>query len=87
LPDTLLALLGEMATLYIPYLKVNAEAVISGAELVDAEVDGRPYQQNPFPYQAKCLQWIGAQYGALSSDDKTRLAELTHGTGLTEALG
>jgi len=87
LPDTLLALLGEMATLYIPYLKVNAEAVISGAELVDAEVDGRPYQQNPFPYQARCLQWIGAQYGALSSDDKTRLAELTHGTGLTEALG
>lgn len=86
LPDTLLALLGEMATLYIPYLKINAEAVMSGAELVDAQVDGRPYQQNPFTYQAKCLQWIGEQYAALSGDDKTRLAELTHGTGLIEAL-
>lgn len=86
LPDTLLALVGEMAELYIPYLKVNAEAVMSGAELVDAELDGRPYQQNPFTYQAKCLQWIGEQYTALSDDDKTRLAELTHDTGLVEAL-
>ena len=86
LPDTLLALMSEMASLYIPYLKVNAEAVMSGAQMVDAEVDGRPYQQNPFTYQAKCLQWIGEQYVALSSDEKTRLAELTHGTGLTEAL-
>lgn len=86
LPDTLLALVGEIATLYIPYLKVNAEAVMSGAEMVDAELDGRPYQQNPFTYQAKCLHWIGEQYAALSGDDKTRLAELTHGSGLVEAL-
>lgn len=86
LPDTLMALIGEIAELYIPYLKINAQAVISGAEMVEAEVDGRPYQQNPFTYQAKCLQWIGEQFAALSSDDKTRLAELTHGTGLIEAL-
>jgi glutathione S-transferase len=86
LPDTLLALLGEIVALYLPYLKLNAEAVMSGAEMVDGELDGRPYQQNPFPYQAKCLVWIGEQYAALSSDDKTRLAEVTHGTGLSEAL-
>ncbi|MGB0478741.1 MAG: glutathione S-transferase, partial [Parvibaculales bacterium] len=79
-------LLGEVATLYIPYLKVNAEAVMSGAEMVDGELDGRPYQQNPFPYQAKCLQWIGEQYAALSDADKERLAALTAQTGLAEAL-
>jgi glutathione S-transferase len=86
LPETLLALLGEVATLYIPYLKINAEAVMSGADMVDGALDGRPYQQNPFPYQAKCLQWIGEQYAALSDGDKSRLAELTAATGLVESL-
>lgn len=86
LPDTLLDFVRELATLYIPYLKVNAEAVMSGAEMVEGEVDGRPYQQNPFTYQAKCLQWIGDEYAALSADDRNRLAEITHGTGLVEAL-
>ena len=86
LPETLLALVHEVATLYIPYLKLNAEAVLSGAELVDGEVGGSPYQQNPFPYQAKCLQWIGEQYAALSDADKARLAALTAQTGLAEAL-
>jgi len=86
MPETLLALAQELARLYIPYLKLNAEAVMSGAEMVDGEVDGRPYQQNPFPYQVKCLQWIGEQYAALSGSDKARLAELTAETGLIEAL-
>ena len=86
LPDSLRALIAEIATLYIPYLKVNAEAVMNGAEMVEAEVDGRPYRQNPFTYQAKCLQWIAEEYAALSTDDKTRLAEVTHGTGLVDAL-
>jgi glutathione S-transferase len=86
IPETLLALVQELARLYIPYLKLNADAVMSGAEMVDGEVDGRPYQQNPFPYQAKCLQWIGEQYAALSESDKARLAELTAETGLIEAL-
>ena len=86
LPETLRSLIIELATLYIPYLKLNAEAVLNGAELVDGELDGRPYQQNPFPYQAKCLQWIGEQYAALSDGDKARLAALTADTGLAEAL-
>ena len=86
LPETLRQLIIELATLYIPYLELNAEAVLSGAELVDGEVGGRPYQQNPFPYQAKCLQWIGEQYTALSDADKARLAALTADTGLAEAL-
>ena len=86
IPETLLALVQELARLYIPYLKLNADAVMSGAEMVDGEVDGRPYQQNPFPYQAKCLHWIGEQYAALSDSDKARLAELTAETGLIEAL-
>jgi glutathione S-transferase len=86
LPDTLLALLAEVATLYMPYLKANADAVLSGAEIMETELDGRPWTQNPFTYQVKCLQWIGEQYAALSEADKQSLGALTQGTGLVEAL-
>ena len=86
LPATMIALLAEIATLYLPYLKANADAVMRGAELLETELDGRPWTQNPFPYQAKCLQWIGAQYAALSETDKARLAAMTQGRGLLDAL-
>ena len=36
----------------------------------DAEVrltiDGAPWVQQPFPYQARCLQWLRERYAALS---------------------
>lgn len=86
LPDSLVALFGEIATLYIPYLKANAAAVMNGAEMLETELDGRVWTQNPFTYQAKCLQWIGEQYAALSEADKTRLANITADSGLVEAL-
>ncbi len=86
LPDTLCALVSEIASLYMPYLKANAAAVVSGAELMETELDGRAWTQNPFTYQAKCLQWIGEQYASLSEDDKARLAKSTSGTGLVEQL-
>ena len=84
--ETLTALMGELASLYLPYLKANAAAVASGAELMETELDGRAWTQNPFTYQAKCLHWIGEQYAALSDADKTRLADITAGSGLVDAL-
>jgi glutathione S-transferase len=84
--DTLVALLSEITGLYLPYLKANAQAVMAGDELLKTHLDGRAWEQNPFPYQAKCLAWIGEQYEALSDPDKTRLARGTQGSGLIEAL-
>ncbi len=86
LPDTLCALLKEIAALYLPYLKANAAAVKAGAEMVETELDGRPWTQNPFPYQAKCLMWLGEQYDALGQTDQARLAKATKGTGLVETF-
>lgn len=83
---TLTRLLAEIATLYLPYLKANAQAVMAGAEILETQLDGRAWTQNPFPYQAKCLKWIGEQYEALSEADKTRLATAVKGSGLLEAL-
>ena len=41
------------------------KAVDAGAEQVRAEVEGEAWVQQPFPYQAKCLQWVRQEYGRL----------------------
>ncbi len=86
LPATLIALLTEIGSLYLPYLHANAEAVIAGAEQVDTELAGKRWSQNPFPYQVKCLNWIKEQYVALSADDKEHLSALLADTNLTAQL-
>ncbi len=37
----------------------NAEAVQAGAEQLETTIDGQPWVQQPFPYQAKRLMWLG----------------------------
>jgi glutathione S-transferase len=83
---SLVALMQEIASLYLPYLKANAQAVMAGDGVMETELDGRAWSQNPFPYQAKCLAWIGEQYEALSDTDKARLAKAVEGSGLIDAL-
>src|SRR5579871_29381 len=65
LPATLKALLAEIGRVYTPVMLANARAVATGAKEVEAVVDGKPWRQPPFPYQAKCLQWLREAYAAL----------------------
>ena len=83
--DTLRELLAEVGKVYVPFLLGNAAAVASGAEQVDCIVDGEKWVQPPFPYQAKCLQWIRDERAALSADDRADVDRLLAGTGC-EAL-
>jgi len=57
-PETLTALLAEIGRVYPPVMLANAQAVAAGALEVTAQVDGEPWSQQPFPYQAKCLGWL-----------------------------
>ncbi len=57
----------------------------SGAEQVECTVDGEKWVQPPFPYQAKCLQWIRDERAALSPADREDADRLLAGTGC-EAL-
>ncbi len=41
---------------------------------------------NTFNYQAKCLQWINAEFFSLSSDDQKRILDLFNGTGCEKLL-
>ena len=81
LPETLIALLGEVGRVYAPFLLGNAAALEKGAALVECEIDGRPWVQKPFPYQGKCLAWLREQYAGLALDDRVAVDGWLDGTG------
>jgi glutathione S-transferase len=87
LPQTIIDLLGEVGRIYAPYLIGNARAVMEGAEKLEMELDGLPWEQNPFTYQAKCLQWLREAYSALSEDDRKRVDGVLDGTGVLQLFG
>ena len=83
-PETLKNILAEVGRIYAPYLIGNAKAVMEKAEKLEMELDGRPWEQNPFVYQAKCLQWLREAYAALNDGDRTRVDSVLEGTGVLQ---
>ena len=84
-PETLKALLTEAGKTYVPVLLANAKAVDAHAAKVVAEVDGEAWVQQPFPYQAKCLQWVRQEYGRQDAVDRAAVDGILNGSGC-EAL-
>jgi len=74
-------MLGEIGRIYAPFLLANADALQRGATEVACTIDGKPWTQKPFPYQAKCLQALRAGYDALGADDRRAVASALAGTG------
>ena len=44
-------------------------------------MDGQPWQQVPFVYQAKCLRRLKEAYAALDAAARTSVDQLLDGTG------
>jgi hypothetical protein len=84
-PPTLKVLLAEIGRVYTPVMLANARAVMAGDAEVLAEVDGQPWSQQPFPYQAKCLKALRDAYAALAPDARALVDTVLDGTGC-EAL-
>jgi glutathione S-transferase len=84
-PASVVALLGELGRVYVPFLLANAAALESGAERVECSIDGLPWEQRPFPYQGKCLRWLREGYAALATGDRAAVDGVLAGTGC-EAL-
>ena len=84
-PATLRALLEEVGRTYVPVMLANAAAIDQGHDEVSLELDGKTWVQEPFPYQAKCLQWLRIEYAKLDGADREAVDELLAGTGC-EAL-
>jgi glutathione S-transferase len=68
-------LLAEIGRVYLPFLRANAAALAAGRDTVDATIDGAPWTQPVFPYQARCL---AALRDALAPLD-TRWREMLRG--------
>ena len=86
-PDTLKNILKEVGKMYVPALLANADALIKGAEIWEAEIDGAMWKQKTFNYQGKCLAWIKEEFDALNKDDKLRVKEYLQETGCEILLG
>jgi glutathione S-transferase len=84
LPQTLGAILAEIGRVYPPVMLANARAVMTGAPEVAATVDGQPWSQQPFPYQAKCLGWLREAHSALSAKARSTVDAVLAPTGLME---
>jgi len=79
-------LLAEIGRTYAPALLANAKSLQAGEEQMQTTIDGKPWEQPAFPYQAKCLQWINAEYQKLNAATKTQVDAILKGTGCESLL-
>jgi glutathione S-transferase len=85
-PESLRGLLREIGRVYVPAQLANARAVAAGEKTWESEIEGAPWTQQTFPYQAKCLKWTNEQYRALGDEDRERVDALLQGTGVEAML-
>jgi len=85
LPNTIRAMFTEMGRTYVPVMLANEQAIINAHDTVQTTVDGKPWQQQPFPYQAKCVRWIRDARAQLTDAQRAQFDQWIAGTGV-EAL-
>jgi len=78
---TLRPLLSEIGRTYAPYMQANAAAHAAGEKEVMVEIDGAPWTQATFPYQAKCLRVLRESFAKLAAPDQAAVHNALEGTG------
>lgn len=76
LPPTLHAILREIGRVYVPVMLANARALKRGVTEVQTTVDGQPWTQQPFPYQAKCVQWLRTSFHGLANEERVAVRQI-----------
>lgn len=79
--EALAPLLAEIGRTYAPAIVANAKAVMAGEATFDTEIDGRPWTQPTFKYQAKCLQWLRSDHTAMSDNERGAVDAMLAGSG------
>jgi glutathione S-transferase len=82
----LAGLLAEIGRVYVPFLLANAAALARGEAAFDTQIDGERWHQPTFPYQGKCLRWIGEEYAALAPAARADAARILRGAGCAALL-
>lgn len=76
LPETFIEILQEIGKTYVPALLANAKALSAGESQWQTEIDGKTWQQNSFPYQAKCLHSLRQHFQALTDTDQENVEKI-----------
>ncbi|MEC7251018.1 MAG: glutathione S-transferase, partial [Pseudomonadota bacterium] len=84
--DHLREFLSEIGRVYAPALLANAKALQAGSDTMTTTIDGQPWEQPTFPYQAKCLQWINEEYQQLGSNGQGQVDALFADTGCEQMI-
>ncbi len=84
IPSTLKQILREVGRVYVPALLANYAAKKAGELVWEAEIDGMHWEQSTFSYQAKCLNYIRAEYASMGDFDRSIINGLFSGTGCGE---
>ena len=71
---------------YLPFLAANFRALQEGQEEVALSIQGRPYAQAPFRYQAKCYDALRKKLAALTPDVRKLLDPVLEETGCLSYL-
>lgn len=79
--EALAPLLGEIGRTYAPAMIANAEAISQGQDTFETEIDGKPWTQPVFKYQAKCLGWLREHHAALSDNERGAVDAMLAETG------
>lgn len=66
---------------YLPFLKANWDALQSGDEIVSLEIDGQPFEQGVFKYQAKCYDRLRKRLADVEDEPRDRLLSILEETG------
>ena len=82
LPDTMIALLQEVARTHMPQLLANAKALNAGEKSFETEIEGLTWSLPSFPYQGKCRQWIREKYNLLQGEDLGLANHMLDASGL-----
>ena len=85
--ESLRGLLEEIGRMYAPAQLANVRAVQAGEKIWESEIDGAPWTQQTFPYQAKCLMALRQTFAALSAADRAATDAVLAGTGCEALLG
>ena len=86
LTEALRPLLTEISDIYIAYLIANEYAVRSGNKIMNTTLDGREWEQQPFPYQVKCLRALRDEFNDLSESDREDFDQLVSLTDILSSL-
>ena len=75
-------LLSEISDTYAPYMLSNEQCVLSGQNTLKTEIDGRDWEQIPFPYHVKCLNTLRDEFCRLNESNRITFMRIVNKTNL-----